>query len=57
MKMIDHQIREAGRARIRAGIDSVAGKNPLGMPTDHFMAGIRGPYPDVPCTAPEIDNG
>ena len=40
------QTREARQARIRAGIDSVAGKYPLGMSTDEYMSGIRGPYPD-----------
>lgn len=42
------QTREARRARIRAGIESVAGKYALGMSTEDFMADIRGPYPDNP---------
>lgn len=49
--------RDARRARIRAGIESVAGKYPLGMSTEDYMTIMRGRHPDNPDIAPEDDHG
>jgi AbrB family looped-hinge helix DNA binding protein len=39
---------EQRKARIRAAIDSIAGKFAIGQSTDDYMAELRGPYDDLP---------
>jgi AbrB family looped-hinge helix DNA binding protein len=39
---------EDRKARIRAAIESIAGKYALDQSTDDYMAEIRGPYDDLP---------
>lgn len=43
---LSEETREARRTRIRAAIDSIAGKYATGQSTDEYMAEIRGPYPE-----------